>query len=123
MKIGYLFQVAYFHLLVSNPQLLFTVYAQWNSDNTARFGPAHARTPVTSAIIMISIRGADGIFELGGTKLSANDFNSIRYFCIIWALTSAQVVTFVIAYGLMVCTKKPLENSYLKSWINNSEHC
>ena len=68
-------------------------------------------------------RGADGIFELGGTKLSANDFNSISYFCVIWASTSAQIVTFVIAYGPMVCTKMPLENSYLKSWINNSEHC
>ena len=51
-------------------------------------------------------RGADGIFELGGTKLSANGFNSLSYFCVIWALTSAQVVTFVIAYGPMVCTEK-----------------
>ena len=52
-------------------------------------------------------RGADVIFELGRTKLSANDFNSISYFCAVWALTSAQVVTFVIAYWPMVCTKKP----------------
>ena len=53
-------------------------------------------------------QGADGIFELGGTNLSANDFNSISYFCVIWALTSAQVVTFVIAYEPMVCTKKAI---------------
>ena len=63
--------------------------------------------------------------ELGGTKLSANDFNSMTYFYVIWALTGAQVVTFVIAYGLMVCTKKSenLKMNPLDPLARNSGHC
>ena len=45
----------YWFLTPLPSQLLVTVYAQCNRGHTARFGPAHAPTPVTSAIITISI--------------------------------------------------------------------
>ena len=46
-KIGFLTPLLY--------QILFTVSAQCDSGHTARFNPARARTPATSAIVMISI--------------------------------------------------------------------